>query len=193
MKVGIYGGSFDPPHVAHMIVASQSVAQLGLDYLFMVPTGEVVSATEKRSIATPLQRYEMVRLCVGLGGPIYASNWETYKTTAIKTVDTVREFAHIWRNAEFWLIMGADSWLSFPTWEEPEEIRKLSKIAVFPRHSMQDFEGTYLPDRILAIPSNDISSTWIRKNAGGTLEWLVPENVIQYIREHNLYTEGKAK
>lgn len=189
MKIGMYGGSFDPPHVGHMIVATRAMDQLGLKYLFMIPTGEEVSATEKKTVASAVDRHMMVTLAT-LGTQILPSSVETHKTEPVKTIDTVRLFAHNWsrikEEVELWFIMGSDSWASFHTWDEHEEIRKLCKIAVLPRHGAILNWGA-APDAILEVPENSISSTWIREHVNNDLSWLVPESVIEYIREHNLY------
>ena len=121
MKIGVYGGSFDPIHVGHMNVATQAIDQLGLDLLVMVPTGASVSNHDKTTQATPIQRYQMCRLAAMGFSPksyVHVSDVETYTEEPVQTVQTLRKLIDrnyldfvdtVTESHEWWFIHGAVS------------------------------------------------------------------------------------
>ena len=196
MKVGFFGGSFDPPALSHMIIATQAVDQLDLDLLFLMPTGESVSATDKTTVASAEERYDMAIIAAEeCGGAVYVSGIESKKKGPTRTIDTIRELYERSKEeesmyadpTEVWFLFGADSWNDLPNWEEPEEIMERVRIAVIPRAGV-DLRLGY--DRLLDIPAMGLSSTWIRKliKEGRSTQWVLSESIQRYIKATGLYT-----
>lgn len=191
-KIGLYGGTFDPPHVGHMISARQAIDQLKLKTLFITPCKR---SEFKEPVIDGDRRYNMVnRMGVkGAVGDPADLNREGAYTMTIDTINHLYEREKLDDNkAELWMILGSDSWLSLPTWEDPDIIRKLVKIAVIPRHHDLTDYTTKLgePDLVLNMPVMDgISSTKIRQmiRDGLDITYLVSPDVQEYIKTRKLY------
>jgi nicotinate-nucleotide adenylyltransferase len=188
----VFGGSFDPVHNAHLIVAQLAREQLQLDRVhLMVAAGQ--PHKQGGHGATGEQRLQMVELAVaGIPGLI-ADSRELRRPAPSYTIDTLRELATEFPGAELVLIMGADVAQRFNEWREPEGIRKLAAIAVCGRPKAQTANSRPLGlgDREIAVPALDISSTAIRSRAtaGLPLAGWVPASVADYIVASQLYVE----
>jgi len=191
MRLGIFGGSFDPPHIGHLLAAVDASEQLGLDRLFWIPTSQQPLKSGDPHHATPEQRYAMVTAAIQ-GVPLFhPSRIEIDRPGLSYTVTTLEAFAQEYPTADRYLLLGQDAWNHFPEWHSPERIRTLVHIAAFTRPTSpetyeggrvdggagnisqpgqseamprEDFAGAsiHTPDRCLAVRRIDVSSTEIR-------------------------------
>ena len=134
MKIGIYGGTFDPPHLAHMAAARVAMEQLELDRLLIIPDQEPPHKGLPADAASPQQRLEMADLIAdGLGPRAEASDLELRREGVSYTADTVEQFHESYPNDELWLLMGTDMFLTIENWYQPERIFQYAGIAAFSR------------------------------------------------------------
>ena len=185
MRIGVFGGSFDPVHNAHLIVAQLAREQFALDrVLFTVAAAQPLK--HGRHGATAEQRFRMVELAVtGIPG-VVADPRELRRPPPSYTIDTLRELTVEHPGAELVLIMGADVAQRLDEWRDPDGIRKLATIAVCAR-TMSPAVG----DMEIVVPAIDISSTAVRARAAARLSlagW-VPPTVADYIVASQLYAE----
>lgn len=190
MRVGILGGSFDPIHNAHLIVAQLARETLGLDVVRLIIAARQPLKPEGH-VATPEQRAEMVELAiVGLPG-LVADRRELRRDTPSWTVDTLRELQAEAPGVELVLLLGADAARCFGEWREPVAIRSMARIVVFRRGGEPVPPGF---DGELPVPMITASSTEVRARAaaGLPLAGWVPDPVADYISRFGLYRAGSG-
>ena len=194
MRLGIFGGTFDPPHVGHLLAASDAFEHLQLDRLVLVP-----AATQPlkagRATAPATDRLAMVRLTAGNDPRLETDSIEVDRQGLSYTVDTLRELAARSRGAELFLLVGADVLSSFAQWRDPNAILELATLAVLVRR--EDADGSVgeakseFVRRAAFIPTRrvDVSSTEIRERvrAGQSIHGFVTDGVAEYISSHGLY------
>ena len=201
MKIGIYGGTFNPPHLGHMAAAQAAVAALGLDKLLLIPAA--IPPHKALPSGTPPQeeRLAMVEKWADvMGGHVEVSTLELEREGKSYTSDTLRAIRQTYPDAELWLLMGTDMFLTLHLWHEPEVILSLAGICAFGR-TEQDGEAMFAPQReylqqhfdakitTITLPGLvDISSTRLREllEQGGGGKYLLP-SVYGYILMHRLY------
>ena len=204
MKIGIYGGTFNPPHLGHVTAARAVFELLKLDLLLLVPDGQPPHKTLPPGSPTAEQRLEMTRLAgeqLGLGEKVRTLDLELRREGRSYTAETLRQLHQQYPEDELWLLMGTDMFLTLQAWREPEEILSLAGIAAFGRTEADTEElfavqrdylyRTYPQARIftLTIPGVvDVSSTELRdmlaRGEGGNL---LPPAVYGYILREGLY------
>ncbi len=193
MKLGIMGGTFNPPHIGHLEAARNVYHALGLDQVLFIPTNEPPHKQMPRRSATPEQRFEMVQ-CMVQGEPwAQVSAIELARGGASYTVDTLRRLQH--SADKMALIVGTDMLLSFEKWYQPEEICRLAALAVVARderdaqtleNQAQKLRSAFDADiTLVQCPSIPVSSTEVR--AGQLDAAALPAAVADYIRENQLY------
>lgn len=186
MRLGLYGGAFDPPHLGHLVAASDACQALELDRLLWIPS----AVHPLKAVRTaPALRLEMVRAAVA-GDPRFAADdLELRRTGPSYTVDTLRALRVREPGAELVFLTGADNLRDLPRWREPDEIARLATLAVVSRAG--ETVPAELPYPAVAVPVTrvDISSTEIRRRvaAGQSIRYLVPEAVRAVIRRERLY------
>ena len=189
MKIGIYGGTFNPPHLGHMAAAKTAAQVLGLDKLILVPAAVPPHKQLTEGSATPEQRLEMVRLMadnLNMPGVAQVSDIELRREGKSYTSDTLVAMSALHPDAELWLLMGTDMFLTLHNWYQPEKIMELAGICAFGR-TEQDGEEVFAPQRAflqeeynarlttITLPGLvDISSTRLREllEQGGGREYL---------------------
>ena len=204
MKIGIYGGTFNPPHLGHITAAKAVFQMLELDRLLLIPAGIPPHKAMPEGSASAEQRLEMTRLAgeqLGLGNRVQVLDMELKREGRSFTADTLAVLKEQYPEDELWLLMGTDMFLTLQAWKSPEKILSLAGIAAFGRTEADSEElfaiqreylkKTYPQARIftLTIPDVvDVSSTELReklaKGCGGEL--LAPA-VYGYILRENLY------
>ena len=183
MRTGILGGSFDPVHHGHLILARAALEELGLDRVIFVPAN--VSPHKTASVpATGDDRLAMVRLAIAGEPGFEACDCELHRPPPSYTLDTLQELKARHPDDELWLLIGTDNVAKFDTWHKPDEIRRLAGIAVLDRA-----QGTTACDWPVIRKLVDISSTDIRGRiaAGRSIRYLTPDAVCDYIALHGLY------
>jgi len=193
MKIGILGGTFDPPHIGHIALAQAAMAQLELDEVLWIPAGR--NPLKQRRATPAKQRLEMVQLAIEGQPAMAASDIEISRGGPSYTVDTLFELQHV-KPGDYWLILGADSLKSFDSWKGPERILKMARLAVTvrPPHTRDSVEDKMTAELKRAIdwiemPVSDVSSTDIRLRVDErrVFNQLVPAKVYDYIKKHKLY------
>lgn len=200
MKTGILGGTFDPVHLGHLIIAEELKDRLGLQKVLFVPTGEPWMKMPRR-ISAPVHRVEMVRLAIVSNPLLELSLIEVEREGPSYTVDTVKELRRQNPEAELYFLLGQDSLVSLPSWKEPQRLVQMCHLAVARRISysldLSPLEKAIpgISRRIVLVdtPLIGISSTDIRERTakGLSLRYLVPPAVERYIWRHKLYTAEK--
>lgn len=204
MKIGIYGGTFNPPHLGHLTAARAVFELLKLDKLLLIPAGIPPHKDYPEGSPTPEQRLEMTRLAgeqLGLGDKVETLDIELHREGKSYTSDTLAQLRKTYPDDELWLLMGTDMFLTLQAWHAPGEILSMAGIAAFGR-TEEDMEelfsvqrdalyGAYPQARIftLTIPGViDVSSTELRESlAKGKGSNLLPPAVYGYILRENLY------
>lgn len=199
-RIGILGGTFDPPHYAHLILAQHACEELNLDRVLFVPAGQPVHKTERSAIH---HRINMLLLALGDDNPHFElSRVEIDRPGPHYTVDTIKLLRDMSPSAEFFFIMGGDVYRDLPNWERPREMFHSAKLAVAvmrrpgfgnPYLSLDMHRDTIpeLEDHsiMLASPLVEFSSTDIveRIKQGRSVRYMLPDSVLAYIAEHKLY------
>jgi nicotinate-nucleotide adenylyltransferase len=191
VRLGIFGGSFDPPHLGHLLPVIDAAEALRLDEVRFVPAA-VQPFKMGRSTAAPAHRLAMTqRLVAGVPGFV-ADGTEIDRAGLSFTVDTLAAMAAASPGAERFLLLGTDAFALFDQWRDPQRILSLASIAVLVRG------GDVMPDvgsqggagvQLLQTRRVDISSTELRARVadGRTIRGFVPDAVADYIAEHRLY------
>jgi nicotinate-nucleotide adenylyltransferase len=190
MKLGVLGGTFDPIHNAHLLLAEQAREQLGLRRVLFVPAGDPWRKAFRRVIPAE-HRLAMTQLAVQDDSGFVVDDCEIKREGATYTADTLRDLKKRHTKDELFLLLGEDALADLPFWREPEAIAELANIVVAPRGGVVLPELPFDDDRVVRIkmPYLEISSTDIRERAkaGHSLRYLVPSAVEAYIKEHKLY------
>jgi nicotinate-nucleotide adenylyltransferase len=188
VRLGVYGGSFDPPHLGHLLAVLDAAEQLELDGVRFVPAA-VQPLKVGRASAGPADRLAMTeRLVQGIPGFV-VDPAEIDRPGLSYTVDTLAGLARAHPGAELFLLLGADAYALFDQWREPERIRTLATIAVMVRGAPAPTPAAMPGVQVLQSRRVDISSTELRARVrdGRTIRGFVPDAVADYIAEHRLY------
>jgi nicotinate-nucleotide adenylyltransferase len=191
VRLGVYGGTFDPVHNAHVLVAADVRAALGLDVVYLVPAGDPWQK-RGRVVADPETRVRLCALAAADIDGVEVSRVEVDRTGASVTADTLEALAG--PDRELFLVLGADAAANMPTWRRLAETRELATVVVVEREGEHaDPPGTGWGWRHLAIPRIDVSSSMIRNRiaSGRPVDGLVPPAVLADIRERGLYTSPR--
>ncbi len=201
-KIGIYGGTFDPVHNGHIMLAKAAMESFYLDEVYFVPAGHPYFKTECRVITLGAWRKKMLELAVSGHRHFLVSDVELKREGITYTADTLLEFKKTFPEDELYFIMGADSFAFISSWHDPETIFRTAKCIVATRNgqvsekNLSDeasrLKKTYGADiRLLSWEGRDISSSDIRLAASkGRYDLDVPEKVAGFIKKTGLYLEN---
>lgn len=196
-KIGIMGGTFNPIHFGHLLLAETAFFQFGLDEILIMPTKNPYYKKLSNSV-TEEDRVRMVELAIADNPNFRLSKEELNREGATYTVETLRNLTRRHPDCDYYFIMGADSLYHIESWKEPENILRMATIVVAGRagtgssltSQIEYIENKYeatifrLNSPVLEISSNDIRR---RVEVGESIRYLLPEQVAEYIREHKLY------
>jgi nicotinate-nucleotide adenylyltransferase len=201
-RLGILGGTFDPPHFAHLILAQHAYEELSLNKVLFVPAGE---PPHKNHTRTPVnQRLIMLELALDEDPRFELSRVEIERPGPHYTIDTVRIIQRKNPDSELFFIMGGDVYRDLPNWDRPQEMFETCKLAVavmrrpgFGNPDLRlDMHENVIPQleenaMLLTSPLVEFSSTDIvdRLTAGRSIRYMVPDSVLEYIAQHELYKD----
>ncbi len=196
-RVGILGGTFNPPHLAHLICAQEAYTRLSLDRVIFMTAGQSPHKVDDEDDPGAAHRLELCRAAVS-GDPRFdVSDVEVERAGPSYTVDTLRELHTRMPDSELFLIVGGDVAAGLPTWREPADVLSLATLAVARRRgtSRQEIDNALAGLRggeraqFFEMPTIGISSTDIRRRVQcqEPITYLVPGPVASYIDEHRLY------
>ncbi len=196
MRLGILGGTFNPPHLGHLVCAQEAYVHFRLDRVMLIPA-RVPPHKPVPDEPGPEHRLELCRLAARGDQRMAVSGVEVGRRGPSYTVDTLEGLNHGASDTELFLILGGDVAAGLPRWHEPERVVSLASLAVAERpgtersvieQALSEVKGadraTFFP-----MPTIDISSSAIRQRArsGAPIRYLVPDAVADYIRDHGLY------
>ena len=200
-RIGLMGGTFDPVHYVHLMLAENAYTQYDLDEVVLLPSGDPPHKT-KRHITSAAMRYDMLRLA-SEGIPYFTiSEMEIRRNGYSYSAQTLTELRAQHPDTDYYFIMGGDSIFQIETWYHPEIVMKSCIIlaAIRDQVSMTDFEAriaylekTYGADiRLLNLPDMMLSSSEMRRRVaeGKSIRFMTPDPVIDYIKSNNLYING---
>jgi len=194
VRLGIFGGSFDPPHVGHLLAAVDAFEALQLDKLIFVPAA--TQPLKSDVVATPAHlRLAMVKLLVGADERFAVDAVEIDRAGLSYTVDTLETFAQRFPKAERFFLVGEDAMAAFGAWKRPQQILTLARVAILRRpregESAALERSSDQPDGTITLETRlvDVSSTEIRERvrAGKSIRGFVPESVAEFIETERLY------
>lgn len=193
-RVGVVGGTFDPPHIGHLIVASEARWRLGLDEVRLVPAREPPHKPD-RLPAPPEARARWLERAIGGREGLSVSRAEIDRPGPSYTADTLERMAADEPGARLWFVLGSDQLEGFAGWRDPDRILRLARLAVVPRAGSDPEAVRALADRVapgradwLDVPAVAVSSTMIRARiaAGHPIAFLVPRGVEEALAEEGL-------
>jgi nicotinate-nucleotide adenylyltransferase len=190
MRRAIFGGSFDPVHLGHLIVASAAADALALDRVHFVPAHVQPFKTDRQH-ASAADRVAMLRAALPHDERFVLDTREIDREGVSYTVDTLRAFAAEYPGDGLSLLVGADAARDLPEWREASAIPQLADVVVLTRPG-EALPPHELVGRTLSVPAVDVSATQVRARVrqGEPLDELVPAAVAQYIESHRLYRTG---
>jgi nicotinate-nucleotide adenylyltransferase len=201
LRIGVFGGTFDPPHLGHLALAEAASDELGLERVLFVPAADPPHKRARTKSAFA-HRLAMTRLAVRGNARFSVSDVESRRDGPSYTVETLRRLERRHPDSELWLLLGEDSLHDLPAWKSPDEIARLARIAVAPR--IESAAGTtsrrrparrsaasrssrapvWLESPVLEISSSDLRA---RARRGESIRYLVPDAVAAYLERHRLY------
>ena len=184
-KIGIMGGTFNPIHYGHLLLAQAALESLSLDKILFMPSGNSYMKEASRILSGEL-RGQMVRLALKENPDFIFSDLELQRQGPTYTCDTLAALRAQNPQSRYYFILGEDNLLTIKQWKNPEFILKNCVIAGAVRESEKEFQADI---RILPARRIDLSSTEIRERLrnGHSVRYMLPESVIEYIAENNLY------
>jgi nicotinate-nucleotide adenylyltransferase len=199
MRIGVFGGTFDPIHVGHLVAAVNARHALGLDQVLFVVANEPWQKVGDRPVSPAADRLALVDAALGDVDGLEASRLEIDRGGPSYTVDTIEELQRLEPTAELFLIVGADVVAGLATWERLDEVRRATTIVVVNRPGSTPVlpgpTGSLAGWNAVAIeiPALEISSTDLRERAatGRPLDYLIPEGAVRMIKERELYARNR--
>ncbi|MDP6965061.1 MAG: nicotinate-nucleotide adenylyltransferase [Acidimicrobiales bacterium] len=200
-RIGVFGGTFDPPHIGHTSAALSAMRKLELDSVLMVVANDPWQKTNQNldlsdfdalTVSTPEDRFEMLKRAVDEHEDLTADDMEIVRGGRTYTIDTVSELNNRFPESELFLLIGSDVAKDFDSWRDPQEICRRVNVVVLTRPGTDRSEvGEDWDFSFLDIPAKDISAKEIRLRVsnGESLEGMVPYSVEEYILAAGLYRE----
>jgi nicotinate-nucleotide adenylyltransferase len=190
-RIGIFGGSFDPPHLGHLVIAEMARRSFDLDVVFFVPAYKPPHK-EGSHPSTARDRLAMTKLAVRGNAKLRVSDLELRRKGISYTVDTVRAFRDRFPTSQLFLIIGSDSLRQFHSWKSPGEILEGASLIVYrrPRSGRTNAhlgsgKASFIKGPLMAISSSDIRN---RIQRGKSIRYLVRDNVLSFIKREKLYS-----
>ncbi|MCM3730782.1 nicotinate-nucleotide adenylyltransferase [Fictibacillus nanhaiensis] len=192
--IGLFGGTFNPPHIGHLIIAQEALKQLNLDEVWWMPASQ---PPHKKKVEDVLDehRIEMVKNTIGNNNQFSLSLLEFERSGPSYTIDTIRLLKQRYPGTNFTFIMGGDMVHSLSSWHEIDQLNKLVQFAGVGREGFPvDHHWERYKVKHVEVPYIAISSTFIRSRyeAGENIRYFVADDVWKYIEEHQLYGKKRS-
>jgi nicotinate-nucleotide adenylyltransferase len=200
MRLGIFGGAFDPVHNGHLLLAEQCREQCQLDEVWFVPT-KIPPHKDAGSLSPDEDRVEMLQLATAGRSEFVVSEIELKREEVSWKVDTLRQLRDERPDDELFLLIGADSLRDFPTWKEPEAIAELASVIAVNRGeaSLKELTVDLSPKlsdsvQLVTMPGISISATDLRRRVseGVSIRYLVPRSVEEFIQSRGLFRDSPS-
>ena len=193
MRIGIFGGSFDPIHIGHAIIAQHIISSCAVDRLwFMVSPVNPLKVGKMRQVADT-DRLRMVEMVSHPMDGVETSAFEFTMPRPSYTIDTLNALQAKFPDDDFYLVIGGDNWEVFSKWRNSDEILAKYHLLVYPRLGYQVNIPDELKERVILVdaPIIELSSTEIRERLakGQSVRYYVPDEVLGYIERHDLYSD----
>ena len=179
MRLGVFGGSFDPPHIGHYLAVVDAAERIGLDRVLWIPTAQQPLKAGASHVASADQRFRMVQAAVADSPLFDADRIEIDRAGLSYTVTTVTALAERYPDTELYLLIGEDAWSHFGDWREPEAIRTLVRIEILARKTESEFSG-----RVVEVSSTEVRA---RARQGLSVRGFVQDAVAEIIESERLY------
>ncbi len=183
MRIGLFGGAFNPMHNGHLAIAKTAIHEVNLDKLIFIPTGN--APHKKETKISREDRFNMISLAIEGEKKMSVSDYELKRDTVSYSVDTIEHFKNIYPDDDIFFIIGDDSYNELHTWKNPDKILGLCTLLVFPREG-----ADVMPPAVkINMEKVEVSSSGIREKIkfGKDFRNLLPKPVFDYIIECNLY------
>jgi nicotinate-nucleotide adenylyltransferase len=188
-RIGLFGGSFNPVHLGHLLVAQAAIEELGLDRLFFIPAAQSPFKPENKPAAAS-SRLQLLHLSLAGKTNCEIDEQEIRRGGVSYTIETLRDYARRFPKVELFYLIGADNVAKLQEWREANELARLAQFVVIPRpgHAPVNFPPTFRGRMLKGFPF-DVSSSQIhaRVKAGLPIDNLVPPSVAEAIRNEKLY------
>lgn len=188
-RIGVLGGTFDPPHLGHLVAAADVCFALKLESVLFAPTS--AQPLKPPPVASAAQRLDMCRLATNDDPLLDVTDVDVVRGGATYTVDTLRDLHARHADADLYFITGADALATLPRWKDAGDLPTLATFVgvTRPGHSFPQLDA---PHRLVEIPALAVSSTDVRDRVreGFPIRYLVPDVVAQYIADNGLYSGG---
>jgi nicotinate-nucleotide adenylyltransferase len=194
-KIGLFGGSFDPVHLGHLLVAQTAREELGLERLFFIPAAQSPFKPDSKP-TSGADRLRLLRLALAGKDWCEVDEQELHRGGVSYTVDSVRDYARRFPDAQIFYLIGGDHVAKLPSWREAEELSRLAEFVVVPRPGQAEtafpkpFQGRALKGFPLGLSSSQIRE---RIRAGQPVDHLLPPAVAEVIHSLGLYTSLNVK
>ena len=190
-KTGILGGTFDPVHLGHLVLAEQVKEKLKLDQVIFIPCLRSPHKTRQK-LSPAKDRYRMTQLAVAGNSSFAVSDIELKRKGLSYTVDTLKELKNLYPNSQIYFLTGSDVVDELGTWKDPQRLFRLAKVVIATRPGFDKFDPeNQFARKIIIVPISgiDVSSSEIRQRVkkGKSIKYLVPSEVENYIKKVGLY------
>jgi nicotinate-nucleotide adenylyltransferase len=188
-NIGLFGGTFNPPHMGHLIIAQEALKQLNLDEVWWMPASNPPHKKKVEDVSDE-HRIEMVKKTIGNNNHFSLSLLEFERSGPSYTIDTIMLLKKKYPKANFTFIIGGDMVHSLSSWHEIDQLKNLIQFAGVGREGFPvDHHWERFNVKHVEVPYIGISSTFIRSrsNAGENIRYFVLDDVCKYIEEHRLY------
>jgi nicotinate-nucleotide adenylyltransferase len=189
VNVGIFGGTFDPPHYGHLIAAQDAYAELALDKVLFIPA-RIPPHKQHESVTTAAVRLRMIQAATAGDDRFEVTDVELRRTGPSYTADTLRDLRETRSGDAFFLLLGVDQVREFQTWREPQSILENAALVMLARGGIEEVPEGDIVQKTVQVTRVDVSSTLVRERvrAGRPIRYLVPAAVEKIIADERLYT-----
>jgi nicotinate-nucleotide adenylyltransferase len=193
VRVGIFGGTFDPPHIGHLIAAQDALDVLSLDSVVFIPA-RVPPHKQHENVTEAAVRLRMIQAAAAHDARFEVSDAEVRRNGPSYTVDTLRDLHEKRPNDELFLLLGVDQVQEFSTWRGPQEILRLARLAMLERAGVEHLDAGDIVHQTVPVTRVDVYSKLVRERvaAGRSIRYLVPESVEKIIAAERLYSRGSG-